>query len=72
MSSEVVAEDGLELHALTARDLDEEKVAEQLQRLYECVLNDRRPEAVGATEQLADQLGVRVERPDGFPRRARR
>jgi hypothetical protein len=43
---------------------DGEEVAEQLQQVYEYVLEGRRPEAVGATEQLAEQLAVEVHRPE--------
>jgi hypothetical protein len=39
-------------------------VAEQLQQVYEYVLEGRRPEAVGATEQLAEKLAVEVHRPE--------
>jgi len=72
MSIEVLAEDGMEPEAPTAGDLDEREVAEQLQRVYEYILHDRRPEAVGATERLANQLDVHIERPDEFPGRANR
>ena len=41
-----------------------DEVAQQLQQVYEYVLEGRRPEAVGATEQLAEQLAVEVHRPE--------
>jgi hypothetical protein len=41
-----------------------DEVAEQLQQVYEYVLEGRRPEAVGATEQLAEKLAVEVHRPE--------
>jgi len=66
MSTEVPVEDVGNWKAQTAGEFDEEAVAEQLQRVYEYVLDDRRPEAVGATEQLAERLGIEVERPDRF------
>lgn len=72
MSTEVSAEDVGDLNAQTAGALDERAVAEQLQQVYEYVLDDRRPEAVGATEQLAEQLDVEVERPDRSSGRADR
>lgn len=72
MSIEVSADDAMEPEALTAGDLDEGEVAEQLQQVYEYILHDRRPEAVGATERLANQLDMHLERPDEFPGRANR
>jgi len=72
MSTEVSAEDVGNLRAQTAGELDEDAVAEQLQQVYEYVLDDRRPEAVGATERLAEQLGVEVGRPGRFPDQADR
>lgn len=39
------------------------EVAAQLQQLYEYILDDRRAEAVGATERLAEQLAVELDRP---------
>jgi hypothetical protein len=42
----------------------EDEVAAQLQRVYEYVLQGRRPEAVGATERLAEELAVDIERPE--------
>ena len=70
MSIEVSAEEATESDAVAAGDLDEGEVAEQLQQVYEYILHDRRPEAVGATERLASQLDMHLERPDGFPGRA--
>ncbi|MEF8863957.1 MAG: hypothetical protein V5A40_19745 [Haloarculaceae archaeon] len=72
MSTEVSAERAVELEARAGEAFDEGAVAEELQRVYEYVLSDRRPEAVGATECLAEQLGIDIERPDGFPMRADR
>lgn len=72
MSTEVSVEDVGNLDTRTTGELDERAVAEQLQQVYEYVLDDRRPEAVGATEQLAEQLGVEVERPERSPSRADR
>ena len=51
---------------------ERDEVAERLQKVYEYVLADRRPEAVGATESLAAALDVEVERPGQFPPRANR
>jgi hypothetical protein len=41
----------------------DDEVAAQLQRVYEHVLAGRRPEAVGATEELAEELAIEIERP---------
>jgi hypothetical protein len=72
MSTDVSAESAVELDARMKEAFDEGAVAEELQQVYEYVLSDRRPEAVGATECLAEQLDIDIERPDGFPRRADR
>jgi hypothetical protein len=53
-------------------DAERDEVAERLQQVYEYVLADRRPEAVGATESLAAALDVDIERPGQFPPRANR
>lgn len=55
-----------------AGDIDHDEVATQLQQVYEYILNDQRPEAVGATERLAQQLNIDLERPPRFPEQARR
>ena len=49
--------------------LEQDAIAAELQQLYEHVLEGKYPEAVGATEQLARQLGIEIERPDRFPDR---
>lgn len=51
---------------------DKRTVTAQLQEVYEHILNDRRPEAIGATEKLAEQLDIKIKRSDQFPGRARR
>ena len=56
---------------VTAGDVDRDEVATQLQQVYEYVLNNRRPEAVGATERLARQLDIDIERPPRFSERTR-
>jgi hypothetical protein len=39
-------------------------MAEQLQQVYAYILAGKQPEAVGATERLATQLDIEIERPD--------
>lgn len=53
-------------------EIDRAEVAEQLQQLYEDILNGKRPEAVGSTERLAEQLDIEIKRPQQFPERVRR
>ena len=67
MAVELSTEDVTEKESRARAEFDREVVADQLQRVYEYVLNDRRPEAVGATEKLAERLDVSVERPARFP-----
>jgi hypothetical protein len=66
MSTEISAEEGTALRSLAEENTAQKAVAEQLQRVYEHVLNGRRPEAVGATERLAEQLDMELERPGRF------
>ena len=69
MSTEVSVNETTDRNTRPSTEVDQEAVAGQLQRLYEHILADRRPEAVSSTEVLADQLGVEIERPDRFPAR---
>lgn len=71
MLTEGSTEDGMELEARVTKMYDADAVADQLQEVYEHVLNDKRPEAVGAAEELAKQLNIKVERPDRFQTRRR-
>ena len=72
MAADLSVEELTEFESLTDDSVDHRAVAEQLQRVYEHVLNGKRPEAVGATEQLAEDLDIDIRRPDRFPNRARR
>lgn len=57
--------------SLLVADSDHDRIATQLQRVYEYILHDQRPEAVSGTEQLAQELDIGLERPPRFPERAR-
>lgn len=72
MAAEIPQEERVEISLPPNIDSDQAEVASQLQRLYEHILNGQRPEAVGATEQIAEQLDIDIERPQRFPARARR
>lgn len=70
MKSSSKGEMGLDAQA--TGKYDEWAGADQLQEVYEHVLNDRRPEAVGAIEKLAKHMDIKIERPDQFRKQTRR
>lgn len=60
MAAEISIPEGVGRTPSGTRD---DEVAAQLQRVYEYVLEGRQPEAVGATEELAAELAIAIERP---------
>lgn len=72
MAAEISDGESVQFEPLTNDGTDHDSVAEQLQQVYEHVLNGQRPEAVGATEQLAQELDIDVKRPSRFPSQTRR
>lgn len=69
MSAEVPIGEATELDSRIGTGFEQDAVATQLQQVYEHILEGKRPEAVGATERLANQLDVEIERPDQSPAR---
>ena len=63
---------GVTFEAVSKGAVDRDRASIQLQQLYEYILNDQRPEAVGQTEELAQLLDIRIERPARNGRRKRR
>lgn len=53
--------------SLLATDSGHDKFSTRLQQVYEYILHDQHPEAVSGTEQLAQELDIRLERPPRFP-----
>jgi hypothetical protein len=64
MSTEVSVGEATESDPEPSMQSEQGVMAEQLQQVYEYVLAGKQPEAVGATERLATQLNIEIERPD--------
>jgi hypothetical protein len=65
-------QDGGVVEAVSKGGMDQDQVSMKLQQVYEYILNDQRPEAVGQTEELAQLLDIEIERPPRYPGRERR
>lgn len=63
MSTESPRGEAVQVSVPSEAEIDRTDVAPQLQRLYEYVLDGKRPEAVGSTERLAEELDIDIERP---------